>query len=300
MRSIFQKVTQRMVRTSGIAALLFGPSFALAGPITVLGSAQNFAVLGSSTVTNTGPTTINGDLGLWSGTSITGLSSITLAGSSAVHQTDGVAQQAQIDETNAYNVLEGLPFTADLSGQNLGTIGLLDAGIYRFSSSAQLTGTLTLDAQGNPNAVFIFQVGTALTTASFSSVDVINGGSNVGVYWLLGVTGGAGTGSATLGTSSAFEGNILALDSVTLDTGATLLCGRAFAQDGAVTMDTNTISNNCATFNGGSGASDFGSAGFSGGSASTSLVPEPGAVPLLGAGLLAMALYVRQSRRRVT
>jgi type VI secretion system secreted protein VgrG len=174
-----------------------------------------------------------------------------------------------------------------LTGHDLGTsgtspIGTLTPGVYRFSSTAQLNGTLTLNAMNNPNALFIFQIGTALTTASASSVQVINGGANVGVFWLLGVTGGSGTGSATLGTTTSFEGNILALDSITLTTGAKILCGRALAQNGAVTMDTNVVSNDCSAFDNGSGRTDFGSAGFSGGGGSS--VPEPGSFGLVSLG----------------
>jgi Ice-binding-like/PEP-CTERM motif len=178
---------------------------------------------------------------------------------------------------------------------------LLNPGIYKFSSTAQLNGALILDAQNISGAVFVFQIGTALTTASASSVQVINGNAGISLYWLLGTTGGSGTGSATLGTTTAFEGNILALDSITLTTGASILCGRAFAQNAAVTMDTNTISNDCSTFDNHSGRSDFGSLGFSGGSASTPTptpVPEPPSLLLLTTGLIGAASFLRRGHPR--
>ena len=137
------------------------------------------------------------------------------------HAADAVALQAQNDLTTAYNAAAGLVHTQDLTGQDLGGLTLMP-GVYFFSSSAQLTGTLTLNDQGDPNAQFVFQIGSTLTTASNSSVVTINGGSMPGctVFWQVGS-------SATLGTGTAFEGHILALTSITLNTGATILDGSA-------------------------------------------------------------------------
>jgi hypothetical protein len=227
-----------------------------------LGTAQSFAVLAGSTVTNTGATTVNGNLGVDPGLAVTGFPP-GLVGGGTIHAGDSVALQAQSDTTTAYNTLAGQALTKDLTGQDLGGMTLV-AGVYHFSSSAQLTGALTLDAQGDPNAVFVFQIGSTLTTASNSSVLVINGGLDCNVFWQVGS-------SATLGTTTAFKGNILALTSITLTTRAKV-SGRALARNAAVTMDTNDVSIlACATpVDGGTDASSSSGGGSSSGSGSDS------------------------------
>ena len=274
MRSTFRRWAARSVLILPFAACLYSPSAALAG---LLGSADGFAVLGASTVTNTGSTIITGDLGLSPGTSITGLGGITLTGT--VHQGDAVARQARFDAINAYLSLGLMASSSNLTGQDLGGL-TLTPGVYKFDSSAQLTGTLNLNGLGDPNAIFVFQIGSTLTTASGSFVNVL-GGENSRVFWEVGS-------SATLGTDTNFAGSILALASVTMNTRATIACGSAIALMDAVTLDTNSIGTCSASVSQPEPGPGPGAVGDA---------PEPGTVGLFGVGLLALALYAWHSRK---
>src|ERR1700734_1150149 len=196
-----------------------------------LGSAQSFAVLGNSTVTNSGRSVITGDVGVSPGTSITGFPpGIVLGG--ALHPGDAAASAALADAIIAYNDLVADSCGTNLSGLTLGTSPgavTLGPGVYCFASSAQLTGTLTLSGSG----VYIFQIGSTFTSASDASVVLANGATGDNVFWQVGS-------SATLGTGTALAGTFIAAVSVTVTAGTESL-GRVFALAGAVTMDTNTI-----------------------------------------------------------
>ena len=232
-----------------------------------LGSAGSFGVVASSTVTNTGPTIVNGDLGVSPGNAVTGFPPGIVTGTIQLGNASSLAAQNAV--TTAYNQLAGQPCDVNLTGTDLGGL-TLTPGVYCFSTSAQLTGTLTLNGLGNPGAVWVFQIGSTLTTASNSRVVFINGGQACGVFWQVGS-------SATLGTTTSFAGNVLALASITLNTGATN-SGALFARTGAVTLDSNVVST-------------VGSCG-SGPQPSPTPIP-PGPVPALPLGAaLALALVL--------
>jgi len=216
--------------SAGILTASFGMSAAFGATATVnLDAASPFAVLAGSTVTNTGPSTITGDVGLSPGTSITGFPPATATGT--LHAADGGAANAQTSLTAAYLDVAGRPSTASISADLAGST--LTPGVYTASSSMGLTGAVTLDGGGDNNAVFIFQAGSTLTTGSSSSVILENGAQACNVFWQVGS-------SATIGTTTSFVGSILALTSITLNNGATLQ-GRALARNGAVTLDSNAI-----------------------------------------------------------
>jgi hypothetical protein len=186
-----------------------------------LATAKPFVVLGGNSVTNTGPSVLDGDLGVYPGTALVGFGFPAVVNGDT-HATDAVAAQAQADLTNAYNVAAGQPVPPGnvLTGTDLGS-RTLTPGAYRYSSSAQLTGELTLDAQGDPSAEFVFEIGSTLTTASASSVRLVNGASPCNVYWQVGS-------SATLGSTTRFQGNVMALSDISVNNGATVL-GRLLA-----------------------------------------------------------------------
>lgn len=196
-----------------------------------LKSAQSFAVLGGTGVTNTGPTTIRGDLGLYPGTALGGPTPPVVIGGT-VHLGDEAAHQAQLDALAAWNSLGGLTATHTLTGQDLGE-RTLTPGVYYYGSSAQLTGKLTLDGQNQAAPQFVFQIGSTLTTASYSSIALTNGAYGGNVFFQVGS-------SATLGTYTDFAGTVIAYASDTLNTGATV-DGSVIALTGAVTLDTNDV-----------------------------------------------------------
>ena len=198
-----------------------------------LGSAATFEALGGSTVTNTGPTVITGgDLGLSPGSAVTGFPPGILTPPGVMHVTDPTAAQAELDLTTAYLYIAGLPGGAVLPGDLSGLT--FAPGLYANSSTVMLAaGNVTLDGGGDPNAVFIFQIGSTLTTIGSTHVLLAGGTQAKNVFWQV-------SSSATLGTNSSFQGTILALQSVSLDTGAALT-GRALARNGAVSMDSNAV-----------------------------------------------------------
>lgn len=205
-----------------------------------LATVEPFVVLGGSSVTNTGPSVLNGALGLAPGTSVTGFGSPAVV-NGATHVNNGVAAQAQADLTTAYNVAAGQPVPPgnELTGTDLGS-RTLTAGVYGFSSSAQLTGELTLDAQGDPNAEFIFKIGSTLTTASASSVILTNGASPCNVHWQVGS-------SATLDSGTTFVGNLMVLTDITLNDAVTVT-GRVLARNGEISLINDVLNNaGCAT-----------------------------------------------------
>jgi LPXTG-motif cell wall-anchored protein len=219
-----------------VAIALLIPTFGNAAQSPVgLGTTSNFAVLAGSTVTNTGPTTISGsaggDVGLSPGTSFTGSASVTMSG--VQHIADSVAVDAKSALVTAYNDAAGRTPVTSVATELGGTT--LTPGVYG-NGTLGLTGTLTLDAQGDPNAVFIFQAASTLITASNSSVNMINGTQACNVYWTVGS-------SATFGTTTSFVGHVMAMESITANTGATFI-GQLLARNAAVTLDTNTITNN--------------------------------------------------------
>lgn len=197
-----------------------------------LAGVVNFAVIAGSAVTNTGATMVTGDLGLSPGTSVGGFPPGILNGT--LHINDPIANQAKLDLTAAYNDAAGRVATdmVTLSG-NIGGL-TLTPGLYKSTSSLSISsGDVTFDALGDPNAVFIIQIASSLTTTSDRKVILSNGAQASNIFWQV-------SSSATFGTTTVFKGTIIALESITFETGATL-DGKALARNGGVTMDANSI-----------------------------------------------------------
>ncbi|KAK3392801.1 hypothetical protein B0H63DRAFT_516020 [Podospora didyma] len=214
------------------AALAFS-ALANAQVFVDLGTAVKFAVLAGAAITNTGPSVIKGDIGVSPGSSITGFGSPAVVNDQQYPPGNpAVPLQAQNDITTAYNAITNQPTTMVLTGVDLGGLELIP-GVYFFASSAQLTGTLILDGQNNPDSVWIFKITSTLTTASASAVLLTNGGLPCRVFWQVGS-------AATLGTTTRFAGNILAMKAITSNLGASNI-GGFYARTAMVTLDTTVI-----------------------------------------------------------
>ncbi|GAB3984083.1 ice-binding family protein [Plantactinospora veratri] len=210
---------------------VIAPSSARAETVPVpLGTAADFAVLAGTTVTNTGLSVVTGDIGVSPGSAVTGFPPGQVNGS--IHSNDGPAVQAQADLAIAYNNAVSRTSTDTISGDLGGTTRT--TGVYSsVSGTFGIAGTLTLDAEGDPNAVFIFKAVSTLITAADSTVNLINGAQSCNVFWQVGS-------SATFGANSTLRGNVLAFTSITVGAGL-VVDGRTMAINGAVTMDTDTI-----------------------------------------------------------
>lgn len=275
------------------ALVALSPLDAFAATAPNLGTALNFTMLAGSTITNTGPSVITGNLGLDPGSAVTGFPPGTVTG--VKHISDAVALQAKNDLSTAYTEAANAPVTTDMTGLNLGGKNLTP-GVYKFDSSAQLTGPLTLSGNG----IYIFQIGSTLTTASNSVVLTTNGAQACGVFWQVGS-------SATLGSATHFQGTLMALTSITMVTGANIISGRAMARNGAVTLDANDITPPAGTCTvgsggggsggGGSGGGGSGGSGGSGGAGGPGTTGTSGPVPIPdtgsgGIGFMVPALLV--------
>ncbi|MFC4590818.1 ice-binding family protein [Sphaerisporangium corydalis] len=217
-----------LLAAGGVIATSSGAN-AVTAPVA-LGTAANFAVLAGSTVASTGPTAVTGDLGISPGSTLTGFPPGTVNG--AIHLADATAAQAQVDLIAAYNDAAGRTPAVTIPTELGGTT--VTPGVYTSAAGTfDITGNLTLDAQGDPTAVFILQAASTLTTASGSTVTLAGGALACNVFWQVGS-------SATLGTGSTFIGNVLAMTSITATVG-TEITGRLLARNGTVDLDTATI-----------------------------------------------------------
>jgi hypothetical protein len=297
---VMKKVSTALLCTAAALLQIATAPSAFADPI-LASQLASFAVVGGSTVTNIPTSTVVGNVGVWSSggaSAVTGFNSSPGVATSdsqvtggQVHAGTGVAQSAQAQLTSAIGSLgslgPGIDVGVDLAGLTLAPgVYTVEAGI------SNLTGTLTLDGGGNANAFWVFQMASTLITSSASLVNVVNTGAGAGLYWNVGT-------SATLGTTTSFQGNILSLASISLNTGATIGCGRALASTAAVTMDTNTIGIGCRS-NGYNGGLDV-TTSPGGGTVVTPLpsapVPEPGTLALLGTGIAGLVARRRRSAR---